>query len=211
MSLDVAIFAGGKATRLRGLWDRSKFFVPVGGVPLIDRIFARIRDLAPRAVYPLLDDTHALEIMRHVNSMEKYGLDIVPMNEGEPTGTAGALRWLIGSMEGGYYRARFERLPLMILNHDTLPLYPLTALAEYHAQRHGAWATAAFVHHAESWRDVYAGASILSVEAQREIYADKRTHDFPVHLLGAQRYIVPGFLDVGTPEGFNKAKEWKDG
>lgn len=210
MNLDVAIFSGGKATRLRGLWDKSKFFVPVGGVPLIDRIFERIRELAPRAVYLLLDRTHATEILRHVVTRRRYGLDVVPINEGEPIGTAGALRRLLWMM-GDFDSAPLERYPLMVLNHDTLQLYQLTALAEYHEQRHGAWATAAFVHRAESWRDVYAGASVLSVEAQREIYADERTHDFPVHLLGAHRFNVPGFLDVGTPEGFQRAKEWRDG
>ncbi len=206
MNLDVAILAGGKATRLRGLWDQSKFLVPVGGAPLINRIFENLESLSPRVVYLLLDD-RGPEIMAHVKEM-KTTLLIRPVFEGAPIGTSGALRGLLKIHESV---PADMRAPLMVLNHDTLPLYPLAALAEHHAQRHGAWATAAFVHHADSWRDVYAGASVLSVEAQREIYADQRTHDFPVHMLGAHRYHVPGFLDVGTPEGFNKAKEWKDG
>lgn len=205
MNLDVAIFSGGKATRLRGLWDKSKFLVPVDGVPLIDRIFERIKELAPRMVYLLLDD-RAPEIMEHVDRVQYYGLGVVSIIEGAPIGTAAALRGLLMA----YDLSGVDRRPIMVLNHDTLPLYPLTALAEYHEQRHGAWATAAFVHHAETWRDVYAGASVLSVEAQREIYADERTHDFPVHLLGAHRFNVPDFLDVGTPEGFKLAQEWRE-
>ena len=205
MNLDVAILAGGKATRLRGLWDQSKFLVPVGGVPLINRIFENLESLSPRVVYLLLDD-RGPQIMAHVKEM-KTTLLIRPVFEGKPIGTSGALRGLLMIHESVPVDLR---APLMVLNHDTLPLYPLTALAEHHAQHHGAWATAAFVYLEESWRDVYAGASVLSVEAQREICADHRTHDFPVHLLGAQRYHVPGFLDVGTPEGFKQAQEYRE-
>ena len=201
MNLDVAIFAGGKATRLRGLWDRSKFLVPVGGVPLITRLMAEIGTMRPRRLVMLLDD-RAGEIINHPSVANRI-FDLSWSIENPPAGTASAFRAGVRDQ-----KIRMD-VPLMVLNHDTLPLYPLASLAEHHAQHHGAWATAAFVHHEDFWRDVYAGASVLSVEAQREIYADKRTHDFPVHLLGAHRYHVPGFIDVGTPEGFNRAKEWK--
>ena len=82
-------------------------------------------------------------------------------------------------------------------------------LVGHHLQRIGAWATGAFTHDPRRWRDIYAGACVLSPEAVGEIAADERTHDIWAHLLGVNAYRVPGFLDVGTPEGFRIAQEWK--
>ena len=201
VTLDALILAGGRGTRLRGVWDGPKCLVPVGGVPLLERLLVMLVPLRPGFVILATGNwraeviefacahTHNLKIADCPDNMQRRGTAAAMRSA--------ALRGLIGA-------------PLLVLNGDTLPLYDLAALVRYHEQRLGAWATAAVQHDSVHWRDVYAGACVLSEAALDEICADKRTRDFPVHLLGAQRFMVPGFLDVGTPEGFQRAKEWRD-
>ena len=202
VNLDVAIMAGGRATRLAGIWDKSKILVPVGGVPLLVRLLEAITALRPRRLVLLLDD-RAQEIVQHP-AMEGLAFPLDYSVEAPPQGTASAFR---KGVESG---AIHVDVPLVLLNHDTLPLYPLQALAGHHEQRVGTWATGAFVHEAARWRDIYAGACAFSAEAVRDIAAERRTHDLYAHLIGAQRFLVPGFLDVGTPDGFKRAQDWKE-
>ena len=201
MSIDVFIFTGGFATRLHGLWDGSKCLVPVAGRPLFDRLFVDcLAPLKPRRV--VLGVGYLVEQVQWWLGRRFGGappFEVVFCKEPEPLGTAPALRHAL--MQDGLLRA-----PLLALNHDTLPGYDLGALVRFYEQRVGAWAAAAFTHDSERWRDIYAGAAVLSAAALAEICADERTRDFPAHLLGAQRFFVPGFLDVGTPEGFRKAQ-----
>lgn len=192
MSCDVLILAGGKGTRLRGLWDGPKCLVPVGGVPLLERLFKALPAVTKNGVVSIGHKSD--EVMTFL-----HGRLCGVVLDRELRGTATAVRQCLPSVNA----------PLMVLNGDTLPLYDLGALLWFHEQRPGAWATAAFTHIAEQWRDVYAGACILSAEAMREIAADERTTDFQAHLIGALYYQVPGFLDVGTPEGFKRALEWQ--
>lgn len=204
MTLDVLILCGGQGTRLRKLWAAPKCLVPVGGVPLLERLLALLVPLKPGFVCLATGAGHD-EVWNTplICFAQTQGLLISHSRDGSHTGTARAVR--VAAAEKGLIGA-----PLLVLNGDTLPLYDLSALVRYHRQRLNIWATAAFKHNSEQWRDTYAGACILSDAALTEICADTRTHDFPVHLLGAQRFVVPSFLDVGTPEGFQRAKEWRE-
>lgn len=199
--IDVAVFAGGKGSRLAGLWHKSKFLVPVAGVPLIDRLMARVLALSPRRV-TFMSDERTEELIGHAEESSWYSklADGLFWSQESAKGTASALRKAVasGDIAGD--------VPLLLLNHDTLPRYDLADLVDYHVP--DVWGTAAFVGRPD--RYLYAGACILNPYAVSEIMQDERTVDFPAHLLGAHRYIVPGFLDVGTPEGFKLAQEWTE-
>lgn len=198
--IDVVILAGGKATRLHGLWKGPKCLVPVGGMPLLGRLLGLCLSIKAKTVRLALG--HGGEEVERFflkwwestpTAHSHYGAQL-----GLTHGTHAAVRECVRSG------------PVLVLNGDTLPLFDLRSLLAYHEQRHGAWATTAMVPDLARWRERYAGACVLSQEAIEEIRADQRTYDFPAALLGAQRYFVPGFLDVGTPEGFKQAQEYKD-
>ena len=204
MNLDVLILCGGRGTRLRGLWDAPKCLVPIGGIPLIERLFIKLCALNPEFV--ALATGIWREEVKQFTWAHTHNLQLIDapdlQGRGNRKGTAMAVRRAAGRGLVG--------APLLVLNGDTLPLYDLASLVAYHEARVGAWGTLAVRHDAATWHDVYAGACVLSEAALDEICADDRTQDFPAHLVGANRYVVPGFLDVGTPEGFQRAKEWRD-
>lgn len=207
VNLDVVILAGGRGTRLRGLWNDAKCLVPLGdGRPIIEHLVERCLALAPRRATLLLGahEEGVLEWMRLRTA--KHPSRLIRARTDPPQGTAVALR---------RYLAAYSPLvdgpspdALLVLNGDTLPLFDLDAVLRYHASRLGAWATIAVVHDAAAWRDIYAGAAVLGRAAQDAVARDERAVDLAVHLLGAQRFVVPGFLDVGTPPGFREARAW---
>lgn len=202
MTFDALILAGGIGTRLKGLWDGPKCLVPVGGTPVLERLLTMLEPLQPGYVALALgvkrDAVQAFLKTRPEPSAFKLVRSLEPW----PRGTSAAVRRsLRKGLVGG---------PLLVLNGDTVPGYDLGMLLSFH-EMGNAWATAAMTTSADPWRNTYAGACVLSDRALDEIEADKRTRDFPAHLLGAQPFIVSSFLDVGTPEGFQRAKEWNDG
>mgnify|MGYP001564575533 CR=1 FL=1 len=202
--MDALILAGGRGTRLKGLWDGPKCLVPVGGVSLLERLLTKLVPLRPEFVALATGDWRE-EVMEFALAHQyPFKWVDVPdlMGRGRKRGTATAVRRAV--LQGAV------SAPLLVLNGDTLPMYDLASLIAYHEARKGAWATAAVRRDVLAWRDVYAGACVLSEAALDEICADDRTYDFPAHLIGAYRYVVPGFLDVGTPDGFQRAKEWRD-
>lgn len=202
MTVDVCVLAGGLGTRLRGVWDGPKCLVPVGGVPLLERLLRCLRPLTPRKVALALG-YRGEDVQAFIEALPpSVGLSIYSVIEADQRGTAAAFRRLWES-------AAELQAPILVLNGDTLPLYDLASLVHFHASRLGAWSTAAMAN-AGQWREVYAGAAVLSDAAARTILADDRTHDFQSHLVGSLRYQVRGFLDVGTPEGFKRAQDWQE-
>ena len=98
--------------------------------------------------------------------------------------------------------------PVLVLNGDTLPLYSLQELIVAHELLEHPWATAATAR--VNKHPTFAGAVVLSPEAVEEIKGDTRTYDFAACLFNSERHWVSGFLDVGTPEGFRQAQEFKE-
>ena len=196
--MDVLILAGGRGTRLHPVWTAPKCLVPVGGIPLLERLLHLLRPLRPDWVELSLGHAHGL-VTQFVTTRDFSFLRIV-----SSVSTHGTAVAVVRAVLHGYVGA-----PLLVLNGDTLPDYDLGMLVAYHEQRIGAWATIAVVADPSRWHSVYAGACVLSENALDAITEDHRTRDFPAHLVGAQEYRVPGFLDVGTPEGFRQAQEWK--
>lgn len=198
--MNVCVLAGGRGSRLANIWDRPKCLVPVNGRPVIERVLENVARAKPDTVILMLGHNWRDGISQWLRERRADGLRVIPMIEDVPAGTAPAVRRAIGASGPG---------PLLVLNGDTVPAYELGALVDFHGQRMGSWASAAMRRGARPYGDVYAGACVLSEEAQEEIYADTRTVDFPAHLVGALPFYVPGFLDVGTPEGFERAKAWE--
>lgn len=198
MNLDVVILAGGLGTRIAGIWEGPKCLVLVGGVPLLVRLLTMLEPLEPRTVILALGHKAdmVLDWLRSTPYRSIHS-QLVVVQEPQPLGTAQALRNCAGRLTA----------PVLVLNGDTLPRYDLqTEILAHYTQR--TWVVAAFVHD-ESWprRCVYAGACVLSPAALITIHADERTRDLEAHLLGVERVFVPGFLDVGTPDGFKQAQE----
>src|SRR3990172_8199178 len=102
--MDVVILTGGLGTRLKGVWDRPKCLIPVGGVTLLHRLFDIITPLHPKTVVLALGHL-ATEVDAWLAAQRKIGHDLGGAYshwpwffqlgcayENTPLGTAGALR-----------------------------------------------------------------------------------------------------------------------
>ncbi len=88
--MKAVILAGGKGTRL-GLADRPKAMVPLGGVPLLERLVIAARDAG--LVDIVLLTGHLAEVIEaHFGDGTALGVRITHVREAEPLGTAGAVR-----------------------------------------------------------------------------------------------------------------------
>lgn len=193
--MDVTILCGGYGTRLAGLWDGPKCLVRLGdGRPLIESLVNKALMLKPRKVFLLLG-YRASEVVAWREGCCPHR-DLVPIIETVPEGTAAAVRKALPLL----------RAPLLILNGDTLPRYELSDLTKaWHAAHPDllvAWCGA-----------LMAGAFILGAESierlgrstEKNLERWMRLEAFG----NVVRVGVNGFLDVGTPHGFQLAKEWK--
>lgn len=185
--MDVAILAGGYGTRLEGLWDKPKCLVPYQGRPVIELIVDKALALKPRKIFLLLGYKASMVVAWRKGCCPHR--DVVPIIETVPDGTASALRKALPLMKP----------PLLILNGDTVPLYDLSDLAQAFDEKTGRTVTA--------WaKGRSTGASILGAYAMGRIAASKETnldaflYDTSVHFL-----LVPGFIDIGTPETLMQA------
>lgn len=193
--MDVAILCGGYGTRLDGLWDSAKCLVPLGdGRPILHHILVRVHRLRPRRIYLLTGhkDGDVIDALRS-GSMLSPRLQVA---HSKPNGTAAALR----------QHAPTFQAPLMVLNGDTLPLYPLQDLAQR-------WAVDEPDVLIAMGGALPAGAVMLGVEALERLQLSSEP-DFARWLEreafgDVVRIGVSGFLDVGTPHGFELAKVWK--
>lgn len=197
MSLDVCVLAGGRGTRLAGLWDGPKCLVWYKGRPLIEELVNRSLALGPRKIYLLLGH-QASQVVAWREGCCPHR-DVVPIIETESLGTAGALRNV----------APLLRPPVLVLNGDTLPFYELGQLIACHEHLNSKnliWHWQATV----AWHGgAPAGAAVLSERFIENLIVTSET-DLAVLLTGQARYHAPGgFLDVGTPEGFKRVQHLK--
>lgn len=123
--MDAMILAAGLGTRLRPLTDSiPKPLLPVGGVPLLERIARR---LVAAGADRLIINTHhhAGQIEEHVRSCGDFGVDVRFSHEpGQPLDTGGAL-W--------HAREHFRRdEPFYLHNGDILTDAPLEAFHASH-------------------------------------------------------------------------------
>lgn len=195
--MDIAILAGGRGTRLKGIWNRPKCLVPVGDVPLLYKLFDAIALLHPKTVVLALGhlsaEVDAWIIGAYNHWPWPFGVNC--SYETTPLGTGGALRNAI-------FNTTFDiNAPLLVLNGDTLPLYNLEDLVKHHTSvEHLNFDTTSAY-----YQNQFAGAAVIGPETLKLVQHSSNC-DWDVFLIGGVHYPVAGFLDVGTPEGFGRAQ-----
>lgn len=192
--MDVAILCGGYATRLAGLWDGPKALVPLGdGQPILFHLLRRVRLLHPRQTM-LLTGHKNDDILKALRGASLLSPHLFIQN-GPPQGTGVAVRSGL----------RNAKPPLLVLNGDTLPRYDLWELRDAF--------DAAQPDIMSAWcGGKPAGATLLS-RAAFERLRNAKDPDFD-DWVSRQKHVinvgVRGFLDVGTPHGFDLAKRWTE-
>ena len=109
-SIDVFVLAGGLGTRIRpALGDTPKLLAPIAGRPYLKHLFDWLRGFGARRV--VLSLGHRAEaVLDYLKASPESGLDICPVVEPSPLGTAGAIR---------FARAELHTDPVLVLNGDT--------------------------------------------------------------------------------------------
>ncbi len=109
--VDIVVLAGGLGTRLNGLLiDLPKIMVPVGGRPFLAFILDwLIRQGAERVVLSL--GFRAGPVLAYLDTHPFPPLEIVPVVESQPLGTAGAVGFALPHLRSG---------PVMVMNGDTM-------------------------------------------------------------------------------------------
>lgn len=136
------LFAAGLGTRLRPLTYRMpKALVPVGGVPMLERVARRVIDAgADRLVINV--HHHADRILEFLQQREHFDVDVrVSVEDDEPLETGGGL---IAARE----HFRMDR-PIVIHNTDVLTDFPIAAMLDAHRSS-GALATLAVMEREKS-------------------------------------------------------------
>ncbi|MDZ4344190.1 MAG: NTP transferase domain-containing protein [Candidatus Binatia bacterium] len=193
---DVCILAGGRGSRLKGVWDHAKCLVPVGGVPLIERLLNMIVPLDPqRIVLALGHYDEEVVTWLHDENLRRLipaGIDLRTHREKFPSGTAGALRDSLQSLGS----------TVLVLNGDTLPLYSLPIMMKTLSMTVRPFPIVA------AWHEgAYAGAAMFYEDGLRQLAKMKATDLDDLLKAKAARYpVLEGYFDVGTPEAFAAAQ-----
>ena len=125
--IDTAVLAGGLGTRIRPvLGDVPTVLAPVGGRPCLDPLLDWLAGQGAGRVVLCLGHL-AGRVTAHLAATPRRDLDIVPVIEPEPLGTAGALR---------FARTHLRTDPVLALNGDTFLEADLAAfVARHRAER----------------------------------------------------------------------------
>ena len=193
MNLDVVILAGGRGTRLAGVWDGPKCLVPVAGRSVLQRLLEEAGRLSPRRIILSLG-YRANEVVRTLAERRVGYAPVLISYDNDLSGTTQALRHTL-------LHARF---PLLVLNGDTLPGYGLAGLV-LHDER------SELTESSVAWcRGQYAGAAFLNGPFAQRLLTESDAQNLETLLLSLPRYYVEEYLDVGTPERFSYATSLKE-
>jgi NDP-sugar pyrophosphorylase family protein len=130
-SIDVLVLAGGLGTRLRpAIGELPKLLAPVAGKPFLFHLLAWLGRFGARRVVLSLG-YQAGAVLDYLSGQRFGDIDVVPVIEPEPLGTAGAIRFV---------RDRLNSDPVLVLNGDTYVDADLSALVA-HQRRAGAAGT----------------------------------------------------------------------
>jgi NDP-sugar pyrophosphorylase family protein len=123
--ISAAILAGGLGSRLRPvLIDRPKVLAPVAGKPFLTRLFNQLGAAGIRKV--ILCIGYFAEQIKSTFD-EQYGsLRIHYSQEAQPLGTAGSLRLALPLLDSD---------PVLVLNGDSYCSVDLTSFLEWHMQK----------------------------------------------------------------------------
>jgi len=230
-AIDIAIIAGGLGTRIKSvLGDTPKVLAPVGGRPFLETLLDQLQEFGARRVVLCLGHL-ADGVIDHVERHPRADLEIVPVVEREPLGTAGALRLA---------RDELKSDTVMAMNGDTFVDADFCRFVEAYRQsgaglgilcsRVGDRARYAsididdagrvrrFVEKNASLRGggiVSAGVYLFSAEMLDRLAGGSGPSlemDFLAMLpAGTINAYVPdgGFVDIGTPESLSRASDGK--
>ena len=188
--IDVAVLAGGLGTRLQGVLENEpKVLAPVAGRPFLEWLLAWLKREGVRRVVLCLG-YRADAVLRYLGAHTFPGLDVVPVIEPQPLGTAGAVR---------FARQWLESDPAVILNGDTMLELNLSAFAAEH-RRSGAVASMACVRVPDAGRyglvEIDDGRRVLS-------FREKSSGDSPGWINGGAYMFGRVMFDnlAGMPGG----------
>lgn len=129
--MQAVILAGGKGTRLQErLAGRPKPLVDIGGIPLLERQMLLLQRFGFSTVRVLVNHA-AGQIVDFCASRGNWGLDVQCIDDGEPSGTAGAVLSILDQLEEQF----------LVMYGDTMLEVDLARFAAFHAQDTAAAAT----------------------------------------------------------------------
>ena len=226
--LDVLVLAGGQGTRLQPvLGEKAKVLAEVAGKPFLSHLLSRLEAQGTQKVVLALGCFHQ-EVLEYLTEQSFEGLQVIPVVEDQPLGTAGAIRNALEVLTSD---------PVLVVNGDTYAEVPLESLLAFH-QEHGAAVTLAAAYKEDIQRygsieidetgqvvrfvekgrsksgHVSAGVYLISRQVIRMIP--------PHHAVSWERDTLPGlvgeglfawcgpfrFLDIGTPASYERASEF---
>ena len=129
MCSKAVVLVGGLGTRLRPLTEQvPKPLVPLAGEPLMDRILRRL------AAHGFSHVTLAVQYLAqqfrdHYLQRSDLGVELLLVEEPEPLGTAGAVRYALAQSQASATE------PVLILNGDELSTLDWRELCRYHTQQ----------------------------------------------------------------------------
>lgn len=130
------VMAGGAGRRLGALTSQTpKPLLPVGGQPILERIFARLEEAGVNRIY--LSVHHMSDQFERFVSTRRSAAQIQLLHEKSPLGTAGAIGLLPPDLRG----------PFLVMNGDVLTEVDYAALDHLH-RRNGNDATIGVASHA---------------------------------------------------------------
>ncbi|HWI28033.1 MAG TPA: nucleotidyltransferase family protein [Stellaceae bacterium] len=109
--VDVVVLAGGLGTRVAShLGGVPKLLAPAGGKPFLDHLLRWLAQQGARRVILSLGH-QAGRVADYLAAGPRHGLELAPIVEPEPMGTAGAI---------AFCRSALRSDPVMVVNGDTL-------------------------------------------------------------------------------------------
>jgi NDP-sugar pyrophosphorylase family protein len=122
-SVDILVLAGGLGTRIRPvLGDTPKLLAPIGGRPFLSYLLRWLAGFGARRVVLALGHA-AAPVLAYVRDFRDPALEVIPVVEPQPLGTAGAVR---------FARARLRTDPVLVMNGDSFVDADLGRFLDFH-------------------------------------------------------------------------------
>lgn len=226
--LDVLVLCGGRGTRIQSvLPDRPKVLAPIGNRTYLDYLLQSLTGAGFRRI--VLAIGHMGEqVEAHIRSSgwgEREGVEIVLSREDEPLGTGGAVK---------NAERHIKSDPFIVLNGDTLFKLDFRKLHSFHTEKNGKLTIALAKQEGKDFarvvvdeqgrileyrekelvaQDGYVSAGIYMIS--RELFGIMEEgvfsfeYDFVPKVSDGLYGFTEGveFLDIGTPERYEKIKE----
>ena len=226
--LNVLVLAGGQGTRLQPvLGEKAKVLAQVGEKPFLSHLLSHLSSQGIQRVVLALGCFHQ-EVLDYLDSQSFEGLQVVPVVEDEPLGTAGAIRNALQALDSN---------PVFVLNGDTFAEVHLESLLAFHQEQGAAVTLAAasrkniqrygsveidetgrvlrFIEKGQSESGhVSVGVYVISRQVIRLIPPNRRVsweRDTLPALVGQGLFACCGsfrFIDIGTPGSYQRAAEF---